>query len=161
MAHSFESWQQNSTSFINSHKSDLLSTIYIPSTLSGEKKSPAFTQMMFYQGGPQMAILPSTPYFFYNPNPNSSPSKVSQTYSTGVIFQFLQNKHSVQVKGTDCGVRMPDCKSWLCYFLDVRSWAEHSTSLLVSWKMGITVLPHRTYTRIEVNGFKCLEQCLA
>lgn len=45
MAQSFESWQENSTSFINSHKNYLLSTTYLPSTIldagnvMGDRKS--------------------------------------------------------------------------------------------------------------------------
>ena len=77
MAHSFESWQENSTSFINSHKNYLLSTTYLPSTIldagnvMGDRKSLPSHRWCSNKQAPKRHFW--TPlHFFLNPNPNSS-----------------------------------------------------------------------------------------
>lgn len=110
-----------------------------------------------------MATLDST-LFFFSPKskPKLFPSKVSQIYAARVIFQFIKlstESHSAQVKGTECGVRMPDSKSWLCYFLDGTLGKALNLSVTVSSpeKMEIIVYPHKIFIRIKwVNIFKCL-----
>ena len=82
MAHSFESWQENSTSFINSYKNYLLSTTNLPSTILDardmmrNRKSLPSHRWYSNKQAPKWHFW--TPLFFSKSKPKLFPSKASQ-----------------------------------------------------------------------------------
>lgn len=69
------------------------------------------------------------------------------------------------VKSLNSEARLPELKSWLCYFLVMQLWTSYITSLcfrLNIYKMGIKTVPfHRVNMGLsELKYVKCSEQDL-
>lgn len=118
----------------------------------GEQEVPASHGWCPNREAPKQQFLGST--HFFNPKPNPSPSKGSQTYSVRVIFQFIRIKHRI-VLCTGAGHRIWGQDAWFhilaLLFRWERPWASHSTSLLPvpHLKMELIVLPQRIFIGIK------------
>lgn len=118
----------------------------------GEQEVPASHGWCPNREAPKQQFLGST--HFFNPKPNPSPSKGSQTYSARVIFQFIRIKHRI-VLCTGAGHRIWGQDAWFQILARLfrweRPWASHSTSLLLvpHLKMELIVLLQSMFIRIK------------
>lgn len=149
------SWQQNCTLLVNRTKTACWALAKHCSRrwdYGWEQEVPASHRWCPNREAPKQQFLGST--HFFNPKPNPSPSKGSQTYSARVTFQFIRIKHRI-VLCTGSGHRIWGQDAWFqilaLLFRWERPWASHSTSLLQfpHLKMELIVLPQRIFVRIK------------